>query len=386
VDGTVKTGSRTIYELAVPGSDPEATLKKVFAHWLEEKKLDAILVPAISKTGAVTRSLVSAPEKIMATAPLLPAMGINGAGIIAEIAPDPGAKSKIGVLLRPCELRAVVELVKLQQVSLDGIVLVGIDCPGTYKTAQFLQIAEGASDFNNNFIRNQDAYTSDSRLRHACQLCEFPAPLVFDIMFGFLGMNPDEELLVITAGEKGAVLLAPTFPVPLEPRQDEPAARVEFINKLRRAREEAIRTQIRELDERLLGAENVVRYFADCLNCHNCMKVCPVCYCRECFFESDALNRNQDEFVRFSRSKGMVRMPSGTLLFHITRMNHMMTSCVQCGICEDSCPVSIGLSVLFKKVSRNAQNAFGYLSGRALEEPLPLTTFREDEFTTIGEG
>jgi formate dehydrogenase subunit beta len=63
----------------------------------------------------------------------------------------------------------------------------------------------------------------------------------------------------------------------------------------------------------------------------------------------------------------------------------MMMSCVQCGICEDSCPASIGLAVLFKKVSQNAQKEFEYLSGRSIEEPLPLATFRESEFLKVGE-
>jgi formate dehydrogenase subunit beta len=135
----------------------------------------------------------------------------------------------------------------------------------------------------------------------------------------------------------------------------------------------------------MMGPEKLVQYFADCLNCHNCMRVCPVCYCRECFFDSDTFQRDLGEHVRVSLRKGMTRMPSETLLFHITRMNHMMTSCVQCGICEDSCPVTIGLATLFKKVARNAQQEFEYVSGRSLEEPLPLTTFREDEFKKVGE-
>jgi formate dehydrogenase subunit beta len=115
------------------------------------------------------------------------------------------------------------------------------------------------------------------------------------------------------------------------------------------------------------------------------MHVCPVCYCHECFFDSDTFLRQLDEHVRISKRKGLTRMPSEMLLFHLTRMNHMMTSCVACGICEDSCPAGIGLLPLFKKVSRNAQAEFSYVAGRSLDEELPLTTFREDEFKKVGE-
>ncbi len=379
-----------LYLIKVPENNPEAILKDILSFWLREKKLDAILVPAISPIGVVTRALVSAPDKISQTAPLLPAMATNGAAVVAEIAQKSGGTEaqKVGILLRPCELRAVVELVKLQQVSLDGLVLLGIDCPGTYRAKDYSVIAGGDRDFNNNFIRRQDGYLTDTRMRNACQVCEVPTPLVYDIAFGFLGLNPDESLLASTATEKGANLLdglGKEGGAGIEPIPAEPPARKEFLDKFRQARAAELKKRLGELDKKALGAENLVRYFADCLNCHNCMKVCPVCYCRECFFDSDALKRSLDQIVRLSRGKGMLRMPADTLLFHITRMNHMMTSCVQCGICEDSCPVSIGLSILFKKVSRNAQAAFDYLSGRSLEEPLPLVTFREDEFRTIGE-
>jgi formate dehydrogenase subunit beta len=171
----------------------------------------------------------------------------------------------------------------------------------------------------------------------------------------------------------------------IEPTEDTNPERNKYLDMFVRTRQQQCEQKIADFDRVGIGYQNLVRYFAHCLNCHNCMKVCPICYCRECFFDSDVLKREQDDYVRLSRRKGLNRMPAGTLLFHLTRMNHMMTSCVQCGICEDSCPAEIGLSVLFKKVSRNAQAAFDYLSGRSLDEPLPLTTFREDEFREIGE-
>ncbi|MEO0069307.1 MAG: Coenzyme F420 hydrogenase/dehydrogenase, beta subunit C-terminal domain [candidate division WOR-3 bacterium] len=348
-----------------------------------EEKVSALLVPAVSSTGVFSPALISTPEKVADTAPLLPAMTVNSASIIAEIAPNPVEEGvKVAVVLRPCELRAVVELVKLKQVALDNLVLVGIDCPGTYRASDFAEISHGDSDFNNRFVRNQDGYLNEERFRSACQNCEFPTPLVSDLTFGFLGIDPEQELIVVANTAKGEALLEG---LELKIIEGTPASRERFLEKFCQARKEKAAQRIAEFDKVGLGPENLMRYFARCLNCHNCMHVCPVCYCRECFFESEALARELDEQVRLSRHKGITRMPAGTMLFHLTRMNHMMTSCVQCGICEDSCPVQIGLSVLFKKVSRAAQEEFGYLSGRSLEEPLPLTTFREDEFRTIGE-
>lgn len=367
----------------VQDGDPVKTVSSICARWLEEGTLSAVMMPAFSGKGVAAPVFFSDPALLMENGvPFLPAMGVNAASILDEIAFSPMPGGKVGVFLRPCEARAVVELVKLQQVVLDGLVLIGVDCPGTYRLVDFSEIVgQDVFQFVNRFLQRQEDYFKEERLRAACSVCEFPTPLVYDLHLGFLGMNPGEELWIAAGSEKGAEMVKG---LGIE-ADNELELRQKFLQKFRTERERRAEERIKELDWKALGPDNLVKYFAHCLNCHNCMKVCPVCYCRECFFESEALARELDELVRISRQKGGTRMPAGTLLYHITRMNHMMTSCVQCGICEDSCPVNIGLSVLFKKVSRNAQREFDYLSGRSLSEPLPLVTFREDEFRTIGE-
>lgn len=367
--------------LKVQNQNPEETLRQVFAGWLREHKLTAILAPALSSAGSATLALVSEPEKLGSVMPLQPAMAVNAASVVHQIAAGSGTGETVGLLLRPCELRAVVELVKLRQVLVDNLVLIGIDCPGTYRAAGFRELRRDDADFDNKHVRNQREYVSNVNFRTACQMCEFAKPLTFDLCIGWLGLDPDKELFFEAATEKGKGLLEH-----LELSiAAEPEARKQYLAEHARKRQERAKERIEQMDKQMMGAENLVRYFADCLNCHNCMKVCPVCYCHECFFDSDTFRRDLDEHVRVSRRKGLSRMPSETLLFHLTRMNHMMTSCVACGICEDSCPVTIGLATLFKKVSQNAQQEFDYLAGRSLEEPLPLTTFREDEFKKVGE-
>lgn len=368
--------------LKVDGKNPEATIRSLFARWLKESKLSAVLAPAYSTAGTATVALVSDPEKLSEAAPLLPAMGVNCASIVAEIAREASPNAKVGLFLRPCELRAVVELMKLKQVAPESLLLIGVDCPGTYKAAGFRNVRGKDADFDNRHVREQSGYAENVNFRTACQMCAYPKPLVFDLNVGFVGMDPDKELWIEAATDKGKALLEG---VELD-AQDEPEKRKQALEKLSAARKARTAARIEELDKAMMGPEKLVEYFADCLNCHNCMKVCPVCYCRECFFDSDTFQRDIAEHVRVSLRKGATRMPSETLLFHLTRMNHMMASCVQCGICEDSCPVTIGLATLFKKVSQNAQKEFDYVSGRSLDEPLPLVTFRESEFLKIGEG
>jgi formate dehydrogenase subunit beta len=367
--------------LKVRDKNPEATLRDLFAGWLRDGRLSAIMLPAFSPSGAATLVLVSDPEKMVDAAPLMPAMAVNAASVVHDIAKLPAGADRVGLLLRSCEMRAVVELVKLRQVLLDNLVLIGIDCPGTYKSGGFRDVKRGDEDFDNNHVRNQQKQYDNPDLRTACQLCEYAKPMVFDFAIGFLGLNPDEELWVESANDKGAALLEGVEVA----EGDVPDTRVKYIEELAAKRKAKAAARLDEMDKEMMGPDNLVRYFADCINCHNCMDVCPVCYCRECFFDSDTFQRQLDEHVRISRHKGLTRMPSETLLFHLTRMNHMMTSCVACGICEDSCPAGVGLLPLFKKASNNAQAEFNYLSGRSLDEELPLIAFKEDEFTSVGE-
>lgn len=78
-------------------------------------------------------------------------------------------------------------------------------------------------------------------------------------------------------------------------------------------------------------------------------------------------------------------MLSDTLLFQMTRLNHMTTSCVSCGMCSAACPSDIPVGTLFSAIGEQVQAAFGYKPGHDAAEPLPLVAFQADEWTEIGE-
>jgi len=81
--------------------------------------------------------------------------------------------------------------------------------------------------------------------------------------------------------------------------------------------------------------------------------------------------------------KGAMKFPS-SLFYQIGRMMHVCSSCVGCGTCEDACPVGIKITQIFSIVADRVQKLFEYTPGKR-EEPLPLQTFKEDEFKDIAE-
>jgi formate dehydrogenase subunit beta len=120
-----------------------------------------------------------------------------------------------------------------------------------------------------------------------------------------------------------------------------------------------------------------------CIRCHNCMVNCPICYCKECIFRTPIFDHESEKYLQWAARKGAIHLPTDTLLFHITRLNHMVTSCVGCGMCDSACPNNLPIATMFRAVGQEVQALFDYEPGRSLDEPPPVATFREDELEGV---
>jgi formate dehydrogenase subunit beta len=138
-----------------------------------------------------------------------------------------------------------------------------------------------------------------------------------------------------------------------------------------------------EVGKQIDSIEKLNVYLAGCVNCYNCRVACPVCYCRECVFVTDVFDHEPSQYLQWARQKGAVKMPTDTLLYHITRLAHMSTACVGCGQCTNACPNDIPIMPLFRTIAHQTQQAFDYQAGRDLEEKPPLSAFKEDEFAEV---
>lgn len=83
--------------------------------------------------------------------------------------------------------------------------------------------------------------------------------------------------------------------------------------------------------------------------------------------------------------KGGFRLPPDTVLYQLGRLNHMSFSCVGCGLCTEVCPAGIPVSAIFMRTGEETAKLFDYLPGRNVDEPVPVTVYKEEELSTLGE-
>jgi formate dehydrogenase subunit beta len=369
--------------LAVTDGQIRGSINALLKDLLDKQVVEAILVPLVHPAGNnVVQSLVTNPEYLEQADVFAPVMPVNAGRIIQAMTRLTPANKKTAVVMRPCELRALVELVKLRQARLENLYLIGIDCPGAYSVSDYPKFA--AEKTSDDFVKAAWNGKEDPMLRAGCQVCEFPVPLMTDLTIGLVGQDLSKELVLIASTEKGEELLA-GLGLAAEDKSDaatkREAAVTKLLDKMKGIREKFFE----QTKEEIGGVDKLAAVLGPCIKCQNCRVACPVCYCRECFFVSPTFELEAEKYLGAAEKKGAMRMPTDTLLFHLTRMTHMAASCVGCGACEEACPNDIPLLKIFQLTGSNVQKLFDYVPGRSLEDELPPTAFKEEELEWIGE-
>lgn len=367
--------------ITVKDNNVEASINDFLKHLLSSGKIHALLVPQHTPSKKVVFPvLISDPKKLHADviAPILP---ISTASMVSKMTKVQPPQKPVGVVMRACQIRALIELTKLNQAKLDNIVIIGVDCPGTFSTNTYADFPEKKSPTH--FIleawtkKNDDA---EKYLRSACRICKDLIPTNADIVLGLYGSDIEKEILVESHSDIGKDILAE---LKLEGEKDTK----EREKAMKDVREEKTKKRAAFLKEKegIKGIDKIAEFFDKCVNCHNCRQACPICYCKECLFDSSVFDAEAYKYLRKAENKGLFKMPTDALLFQLGRMNHMILSCVECGLCEQACPNSIPLMDVFIPAAENAQKEFDYLPGKDKKEKIPMIVYREDEFLEVGE-
>lgn len=374
---------------------PRKAIINFLKQGLEKKCFDLLLIPVQEPdTKSYSWALVKDEALLEQADPLPPVMTVQGATALTSITKHGKMGFKIAALMRPCEMRAVAELSKLNQIDVEDIVLISVDCPGAMPLSDYMNEKDKiAESFNEIFERWE---ISDS-LRPVCRICHrFSLSSLLPSSSQESSLEKDEMVspasdLHIGIGKENKNI----FLIPVTSKGKDIVDDLDFSNEdsLRdwESKVEEIREKKLEKKERfdqewrtnIQGPENFADAFDECINCHNCMRVCPICYCQQCYFDSQNVKLSPDDYLERAQKRGALRFPLDTLFFHLGRMSHMALSCVSCGVCEDGCPMSIPVARIFTTIGEQVQQDFNYVPGRNREESLPLQDFLQDEFYEV---
>jgi len=348
---------------------------------LEKGVIEGIMVPKPlpSKDGFV-QTLIRNPEMLSGVSVLSPTMPVQSSRVVSSLSVK-NLDKKVAVVMKACEIRAAVELAKFLQVKPDHLYLIGIDCPGTFEVPDYAKMAqEGKGEEVTKALlkgteKGEISPPSGYAFRTACQMCEYPVPRA-DIVLKLYGYKTDQEIgieigdkLEKEIEEKGILSFS----------DNEPASRNEVVNKVVADRTKKRDAIFQEFKGIVKDLQSFLDRFSTCVRCHNCMVACPICYCKECVFKTAVFEHDGDQFLRWADRKGEIRMPTDTLIFHLIRMSHMVTSCIGCGLCDSACPSRLPVATLFRSVGDRIQKMFQYVPGRDIAEVPPVATFKENE-------
>ncbi len=371
-------------KIDVKDKDILGSLQGFFKNILETDEIQSLLVPQhLPMKNMVMPTLVTDPNHLNGVDPLSPAFPMNAAKIVSRLTRKPMG-AKVAAVLRPCEIRAFVELVKLKQGRTEEVILIGVDCLGAFQNKDYFQLvgqnaAESTVVFHENVLRGKSTEIDGLDLAPACKACEYPVADNADILIGLYGMDIDQFLLVQSQTEAGDQILKQMNLSTTEA----PRARQDAINALITQRTKYRDDMFARTREATDSLEKMSSYFATCVNCYNCRVACPVCYCKECVFVTDVFNHDPSQYLQWANRKGIIKMPTDTLFYHLTRLAHMSTACVGCGQCSNACPNDIAVMELFRTIAHDTQKAFDYEAGKSIEQEPPLSVFREDEFAEV---
>ncbi|MBN2790300.1 MAG: 4Fe-4S dicluster domain-containing protein [Candidatus Delongbacteria bacterium] len=352
-------------------NDIRSAIRDFFRDAVKKEQFDLVLMPMrVPTQDSYAWMMIKDMELLNDANPIAPIMTANAANAIKRYTRKGSGKYKIAALARPCEIRAIIELVKLNQIKLDDITLFSYDCVGALPMQNYILDPE-KSEVEFDKLLEDRTYNSKI-IKGTCELCnKCSIPVATDIHFAI----DNEGLILIPNSERGEKVVS-ELKLNLDTELSEWS---KFMDKVVADRTTARENEFKNVAKMTQGLDNLKETFANCIGCHNCNSVCPICYCRQCYFDSTANKPNSDFIKIRADKKGALGYPQDKIMFHVGRMAHMSLSCINCGLCSDACPVDIPVAKIFAYSGAQTQEAFDYIAGNSIGDALPMRDYKVEE-------
>ncbi|MFC2028336.1 hypothetical protein ACFLTX_00225 [Chloroflexota bacterium] len=262
--------------------------------------------------------------------PFQPLMLMNIAGLVPKVLAE-NPEGIYGILLRPCELRALHEVNKRMEMDSKRLVTICVDCLGTFPDDEFewRSTRKGSAG---GLTREALQFAPQGgiaayRYRAACQMCTAPGARNGDINLGVLGI-PVRQVIIID-GEQELFKWNELTDRPAEKSLTEKreVLLAKMIERHSQTKDRVLTGLVEVLPDNI---DNLLDQFDNCGNCQECIDSCPIC-----------------------QTSAPRRMDSGR--FHKQDVMDWLVDCAGCGMCEQSCPRHMPLSIIFTHIKKSLE-------------------------------
>ncbi|MFA5295894.1 MAG: Coenzyme F420 hydrogenase/dehydrogenase, beta subunit C-terminal domain [Methanoregulaceae archaeon] len=314
---------------------------------------------------------------------------------------DGASNAKIAMTVKGCDMMGLYELAKRQQVNLDNIIMIGVNCGGTVAPVtarkmitekfgvdpdtvhkeeidkgQFIIEYEGG----HKGISIDELEEQGFGRRSNCRRCKLKVPRQADLAcgnWGVIGDKAGKATFVEVCSDKGANLLDQAVKAGVLKTEAPNPKGIEIRGKVENAMYK-LSDKWRAKDFTGLGTgrerlTKIVKETSRCIKCYACIENCPICYCVECSTKKPYLV-----------TPGQV---PPNFMFHLIRYAHIADSCVNCGQCEELCAMDIPNALFMHAQQVELEKMFGHVPGVDMKLPLlALVEEREerDRLTATG--
>jgi formate dehydrogenase subunit beta len=307
--------------------DPLGTVNRFVSQVWLETGLVGMILPSDRKNEL---RVVKNPSDLGEFNPFQPLMLMNIAGLVPAVLQE-HAHGRYGILLRPCELRALNEVAELKGINPERLLTICVDCLGTFPDEEFewrsIRKGSDAGLTKEALQFAPQGGIAAYRYRAACQMCISPGARSADINLGVIGLPVRQSILVDC--QPDLLDWSQITDKPADPALT--SRRAVMLSKLVEVHSQTRDRVLTGLAEVLpANVDVLLDQFEDCGNCQSCMEACPIC-------TSSPLQRAQDG--RYERQEVV----------------EWLVDCAGCGMCEQSCPKHLPLSIIFTHVKRSLE-------------------------------
>jgi formate dehydrogenase subunit beta len=287
---------------------------------------------------------------------------------------------KIASALKGCDVMGVYEQAKRRQVNLDNVLMIGLNCGGATTPSMMRRIMSEVFEVDPESVIKEGMYKGHLHItydgqqkdisipkledagygrRSNCRRCKMKIPRQADLACGQWGVKEEmvgKATFVEMCSQRGALLINRASKAGVIGTKVADASCI----KARKRREEAtlaLADKWRERDFLPLSSSKerlkiIIEETSRCIKCYTCVEVCPALF-----------NTTKPYITAFP---GKVPPELG---FHLLRYSHVADSCIDCGQCEELCPMDIPNALFMHAIEADLEELYGYHAGEDMSMP-----------------